>query len=179
MFVGEECLTVRSEVHCFDHMSTLGFRLTVSENSLPPNQDKCIIRVKVYVGGKHNPPFRYPFNTELVSALYFITPSCRLSKPVTLEIGHCCSETQNIHLVQGQEFNRWLECMEIGVEISETHGKVELLEFSWFAVVASRFGRRRYCGAVYCRKEISLVKQNYDFVVFKNLRPLDEVNYVE
>ena len=45
----------------------------------------CDIAVKAIVAGQ----FEFPDGTELVSAVYAISASRRLHKPVTLEIQHC------------------------------------------------------------------------------------------
>ena len=45
----------------------------------------CDIAVKTIVAGQ----FEFPDGTELVSAVYAVSASRRLNKPVTLEIQHC------------------------------------------------------------------------------------------
>ena len=49
----------------------------------------CDIAVKVIVAGQ----FVFPENTQLVSAVYAISSSRKLKKPVQLEIQHCVSVT--------------------------------------------------------------------------------------
>ena len=59
-----------------------GFRMQVPEDA---TSGPCDIAVKAIVAGQ----FEFPDGTELVSAVYAISASRRLHKPVILEIQHC------------------------------------------------------------------------------------------
>ena len=61
-----------------------GFRMQVPEGA---TSGPCDIAVKVIIAGQ----FEFPVNTQLVSAVYAISPSRKLKKPVQLEIQHCVS----------------------------------------------------------------------------------------
>ena len=59
-----------------------GFRMQVPEGA---TSGPCDFAVKAIIAGQ----FEFPEDTELVSAVYAISASRRLNKPVTLEIEHC------------------------------------------------------------------------------------------
>ncbi len=173
--VGEEQLKINREAHIFDHMSTLGFTLVVPENCLPPDVEDGTITVTCCL--LTGDSFHFPDDTEPVSALYHITSTCSLCEPITLEIEHCSSQPGDSIFVRADDSNRMFHYISSNVEITETRAKVGLVNFSWLAVIAAKLGRRRYCGVLY-HKESSLVKQYYNFVVFRNLHALTEVSTI-
>ena len=63
-----------------------GFKMQIPEGAL---SGPCDIAVKVIIAGE----FEFPKGTQLVSAVYAISPSRKLKKPVQLEIQHCVSVT--------------------------------------------------------------------------------------
>ena len=69
-----------------------GLKVHVPPGTLPDSEDTCDIVVATSFSGS----FILPKDHTLVSAIYYIQPSMKLTKPVTLEIEHCCSiETEN------------------------------------------------------------------------------------
>ena len=61
-----------------------GFRMHIPENALG-SSGTAVIAIRMVVAGK----FTFPENTEPVSAIYEISTSAKLVKPITLEIQHC------------------------------------------------------------------------------------------
>ena len=80
-----------------DELQTLewknhGLKVHVPPGTLPDSEDTCDIDVATSFSGS----FILPKDHTLVSAIYYIQPSMKLTKPVTLEIEHCCSiESRN------------------------------------------------------------------------------------
>ena len=75
-----------------DELQTLewmnhGLKVHVLPGTLPDSEDTCDIDVATSFSGS----FILPKDHSLVSAIYYIQPSMKLTKPVTLEIEHCCS----------------------------------------------------------------------------------------
>ena len=69
-----------------------GLKVHVPPGTLPDSEDTCDIVVATSFSGS----FILPKDHTLISAIYYIQPSMKLTKPVTLEIEHCCSiETEN------------------------------------------------------------------------------------
>ena len=64
-----------------------GLRIQVPEGA---TSEPCDIAIKAIVAGQ----FEFPEGTDLVSAVYAIFVSKRLTKPVMLEIQHCVSITR-------------------------------------------------------------------------------------
>ena len=61
-----------------------GFRIFFPEDALLPHET-CLVSVKAIVGGR----FRFPEDTEPVSAVYAISLSKQLCKPARIEMQHC------------------------------------------------------------------------------------------
>ena len=80
-----------------DELQTLewtnhGLKVHVPPGTLPDSEDTCDIDVATSFSGS----FILPKDHTLISAIYYIQPTMKLTKPVTLEIEHCCSiETEN------------------------------------------------------------------------------------
>ena len=64
-----------------------GLKIQVPEGA---TSDPCDIAIKAIVAGQ----FEFPEGTDLVSAVYAISVSKRLTKPVMLEIQHCVAITR-------------------------------------------------------------------------------------
>ena len=79
---GEDCQQLEWEEY--------GFRMQVPEGA---TSEPCDFAVKAIIAGQ----FEFPESTELVSAVYAISASRRLNKPVTLEIEHCVGIENKLH----------------------------------------------------------------------------------
>ena len=125
-----------------------GLRLHSSQNTIY-STDRCEVAINVLVGGH----FKFPKETMLASALYIVSVTKPLLKPLTLEIQHCVNiQTQaqanrlyfirapltstlpyEFTLVDGGEFyprNRYgsIKCDHfhaIGIIPMEPHGELE------------------------------------------------------
>ena len=69
-----------------------GLRIIVPQGTLSPT-DTCEVSVAALVGGQ----FQLPEESELISAVYNISVSKPLLKPVTLEIQHCADIVTQDH----------------------------------------------------------------------------------
>ena len=113
-----------------------GFRMQVPEGAT--SAGPCDIAVKVIVAGQ----FEFPDNTQLVSAVYAISPSRKLKKPVQLEIQHCVSITSK-QLGQSIGFVR-ADC------------KQPNLPYKFYPLEGGEFHTGNYYGIVNCQ-EFSMV----------------------
>lgn len=80
----EKLFLVIGEGPQFLEWDEYGFRMQVPEDA---TSGHCDIAVNVIIAGK----FQFPEETELVSAVYAVSASRKLNKPVTVEIQHCVS----------------------------------------------------------------------------------------
>ena len=79
--IGEVEFTVSTKRGSFQWKG-YGLRLDVSKDSLPPAE--CRIHIRVSFSGQ----FQLP-ESVLLSPVFWISISCKFTKPVTLEIQHC------------------------------------------------------------------------------------------
>ena len=61
-----------------------GFRMHIPKDALE-SSGTCVIAIRAMVTGK----FKFPDNTEPVSAIYGISTSAKFVQPVTMEMQHC------------------------------------------------------------------------------------------
>ena len=80
--VGEKLFEISGEFPQLLHWEGYGFRIQVPEGA---TSEPCQIAMKSIVAGR----FEFPEGTDLVSAVYAITVSKKLLKPLLLEMQHC------------------------------------------------------------------------------------------
>ena len=89
---GEEMFLIQGDSAHFFNWEQYGLRITVVEGTLSPT-DTCEVAVRALVGGQ----FQLPEDTELISAVYRISVSKPLLKPVILEMQHCADLVTQDH----------------------------------------------------------------------------------
>ena len=125
-----------------------GLRLHIQEDSLPAGMEQCTLNIKASLAGQ----YEFPENSNLVSAVFWLRcePTCRFTKPVTVEIQHCaksenvdspkmkfvralCSQAQLPYTFKelGGDFNR-----------HSSYGVIQVNSFSGLAVTGP--SERRY-----------------------------------
>ena len=181
-----------------DELQTLewknqGLKVHVPPGTLPDSEDTCDIHVALCFTGN----FILPQDHTLVSAIYYIQPTMKLNKPVTLEIEHCCSiETENdarsvvpIHAKSSSRKPPYVfqPLESITVTLGSSWGNFEVSEFSWiglswFKSIFNWFGLYRtpgppaaYVGIVYYCKTDSNRLFNIKLIVFPALEASSEV----
>ena len=82
--VDKKLFVIQGDSKDFLNWEEYGLRVSVSPGTLS-SKEICEISVTVLVGGK----FQFPKGTELISAVYLISLSKSLLKPVKFEIQHC------------------------------------------------------------------------------------------
>ena len=159
--------------------------INVPQDTLSPTET-CEIELTALVGGR----FQLPDQTELVSAVYRISLSKPLLKPVKLEIQHCLhlvaqddtnclsfatapnqksSLPYQFKLVEGGQFN-----------LNEQHGSIYLQEFSIWAILQTLWEyvwpSPLYVGKIFYEKK-SAHEWLMRFVVTRDLNALDKVSF--
>ena len=115
-----------------------GFKLHVPKQALPDKLSDCNILIRV------NPScqYKFPENTDLVSAIYQISCSVELTKPVILEIQHCAiierpGQSSFLTFVRAEDSHQ-IQFQPIGGgEFSSfsSYAKISLKKFSILAVI--------------------------------------------
>ena len=181
-----------------DELQTLewknqGLKVHVPPGALPDSEDTCDIHMALCFTGN----FILPQDHTLVSAIYYIQPTMKLNKPVTLEIEHCCSiETENdarsvvpIHAKSSSRKPPYVfqPLESITVTLGSSWGNFEVSEFSWFGLswfksIFNWFGLYRtpgppavYVGIVYYCKTANNRLFNIKLIVFPALEASSEV----
>ena len=90
--VEEEIFLIQGNSAQIFNWEQYGLRITVSEGTLSLT-DSCEVSVTALVGGQ----FQLPKGTELISAVYDISVSKPLLKPVELKIQHCADLVTEKH----------------------------------------------------------------------------------
>ena len=82
--IAEQVFEVKGEKAHLLQWEKHGFSMHIPEDSLLPNET-CAVVVKAIAGGN----FRYPADTEPVSAIYSISLSKPLRYPARIQLQHC------------------------------------------------------------------------------------------
>ena len=132
-----------------------GLRLHIQEDSLPTGIEQCTLSIKASLAGQ----YEFPEESYLVSAVFWLRcePTCKFTKPVTVEIQHCaksenvdslkikfvralCSQTKLPYTFkeQGGDFNR-----------HSSYGVIQVNGFSGLAITQEGSGDREYCSQLF------------------------------
>lgn len=173
-----------------------GFRLHVPESCLPvtniglPNEG-----VALDVGISLSGPFKFPPNTKLVSAVYWLHSSIKLETAIKLEIQHCtcltdpshCSELFFVITPCNQvELPYQFQPLEGGVfRQNDYFGSITRSQFSglaivrrlWKALFPSPRSVEQYCGQQLYQHSQS--DWTLHFVVIKNLKACLSVSSIK
>ena len=145
MSIGNDKLfLIQGDSPQFFNWEQYGLRIAVPQGTLSPT-DTCEVSVAALVGGQ----FQLPEESELISAVYNITVSKPLLKPVKLEIQHCACLVTRDH-------TRYLSFATASIQQSTTlpykfqlqeggqfypgdqYGSINLTNFCLKAIVKSR-----------------------------------------
>ena len=88
---GETSILVTNQAQSF-HWVGYGLKLHIPQKALPADLEECKLLIKVGISGH----FKFPENTSLVSAVYWLDsePRCKFSKHLTVEMQHCALSSQ-------------------------------------------------------------------------------------
>ena len=171
--IGETSITITSQAQTINWKG-YGLKLHIPQDSLPPDFEQCKLIIKVLSGH-----FKFPENTSLVSAVYWLDsdPEIFFSKPLTLEIQHCASNTSRLSFVWAKCSQEHLSDTFKAVEKGEffhenVYGHVQLNHFSLWGIVSRIYewlsGNQLYCACLYYINNLINLRYIY-FVITKNL----------
>ena len=89
---GEKLFLIQGDSPQFLNWEQYGLRIIVPQDTLSPNDTSNVV-LTALVGGK----FKFPEDVELISAVYDISVSKPLLKPVKLEMQHCADLVTENH----------------------------------------------------------------------------------
>ena len=169
---GEAEFTVSTEGGSFQ-WTGYGLRLHVSKDSLPPGTTVCGINIRVSFSGQ----FQLPEGSVLLSPVFWISASCKFTKPVTLEIQHCAltedeAALSNLSFVftkcsQKDLPYRFKQVDEGVFTTNSTYGTIQLTHFSGVGVTGSEETPRSYCAHLY--HTIRKMHWRFYFVIIQDL----------
>ena len=87
--IAQKTFTLTQEVDL--NFEGYGFKLHVPEGSLPTEVTETQLIVQVSLSG----PFQMPFNSKLLSAVYWVSSPHKFENPITVEIQHCATLSSN------------------------------------------------------------------------------------
>ena len=151
---GEAEFTVSTEGGTFQWKG-YGLRLHVSKDSLPAGMGECRINIRVSLSGQ----FQLPEGSDLLSPVFWISASCKFTKPVTLEIQHCAltedeAVLSNLSFVftkcSQKDLPYRFRQVDGGVfTTNSTYGSIQLNHFSGVGVTGSKETPRSYCAHLF------------------------------
>ena len=154
--IAETSVRVTNQAETFN-WAGYGLKLHIPQGSLPAGLEECRLLLKVGLSGR----FKFPQNTSLVSAVYWLDSESRerFSKHLTLEIQHCVklTDTSKLSFVRARCVQKHLpyefKDVEGGVFSSDSdYGSVELDQFSEVGIVCNE-PVYAYCARLYYLKK--------------------------
>ena len=164
-------LTFSGNEECtFDHRKEQGFVLHVPKEAVSSND--CTVEMKSQVVSQSTPEFIFPEGSKLVSSMYHVSASRKLSKALSLEVQHCAiikDGSQNTQVevsiadsATGPPYH-FKPCASGSVHVFESYVEVKLVHSSFFgfflgAMAIEKTDSIRYCGLVCCLKSSELTR---------------------
>ena len=173
--IGETNFLVQGRAAQTFEWERYGLRIHVPEGALPPDVNQCLVNIKVSLTGE----FEFPDNSELVSAVYWISVPLKSCQPITLEMQHCVSiETASqcsdlsfaVAKGTGKDPPHQFRHLEGGVFLpSSSYGSISVQHFCGISIVQSNQSlARRLCYSKLFYNNEGLNNWKVDFVVTKN-----------
>ena len=161
--VGVTEFTVTTQGGCFE-WEGYGLKLHVPEGSLPAGMEEAMVNIRASISGQ----FQLPEDSVLLSPVFWISPPCKSTKSVTLEVQHCAliedeAVLSNLSIVSAQDSQRDLpyrfKQLDGGVFSKHgSYGSIQLSHFCGIAVAGKTSTPRSYCVHLY-----HTIKQIYDW----------------
>ena len=146
---GRKLFVIQGDLYQSFDWVECGLRLSCPKGALSSSNDRCEVAVVALAGGQ----FKLPEKTKLVSAVYGISISKSLLKPLTLELQHCVAlETKS-----QADCLKFVRAPLIGCDSNAKFKIVEGGEFypgSWYGSITSY----HYCkfGVVQLKEHVQL-----------------------
>ena len=180
--IGETNFLVQGRAAQTFEWKDYGLRIHVPEGALPPDLvSQCLVNIKVSLAGK----FELPDNSELASAVYWISVPLKSCQPITLEMQHCvsietASQCSDLSFASAKKDPpHQFRCLEGGVFLpNSSYGSISVQHFCGIAtIVKNQSLARRLCYSKLFYSNEDLNNWKVDFVVTPNISSCIAVSY--
>ena len=170
--IGETSVSVTNEAQTF-HWAGYGLKLHIPPASLPAGVGQSSIDIKASLAGQ----FKFPENTTLISAVYWLHSPVKFFQPIAVEIQHCATPSDDPSLTfaraSHEEPPYKFTALEGGLFPTDScYACIYLNRFSLVATIKkllrSLLPQRRYCAHVYYTRE-TVNTWMADFVITHHL----------
>ena len=170
-----------NKAHVFE-MKYFGLRLHIPEGALPPGVDETTVHVEVSLSGQ----YCIPDDSELASAVYWLSTPVKFSRPVTVEIQHSAAfENLSSKLCfticrcpggKQPQLPYTFEKLEGGVfSRSSRNGSIDLSVFSGLAIIMPKGGPQHHLSQLWYARMSDCDFSTY-YVITKDLAALESVS---
>ena len=170
---GEMAIVVYSSHYQQITWEGFGLRLHIHEGSLPAGMEQCTLNIKASLAGQ----YAFPENSRLVSAVFWLRcePTCKFTKPVTVEIQHC-AKSENVDnlkmkfvraICSQRQLPYTFKALEGDFSKFSSYGVIQVTGFSALAATQEGSEDREYCSQLFYFGQPSLCQ--IDFVVTWNI----------
>ena len=135
-------ITIKAQSYCWEEY---GFRLHVPEGSLEAELNECMVNVRVSLSGH----FQFPADSELVSAVYWVSSPHAFCQPLTVDIEHCAAPSMcsSLSFVRTNCTQKKLpyefKNIEGGIFSEQnSYGSISVRHFSGFGVAKKKPARK-------------------------------------
>ena len=160
-----------------------GLRLHVPKGSLPHGMEECRINIKASFSGQ----FQLPEGSDLLSPVFWITGTCKFTKPVTLELQHCAltedeAALSHLSFVSANCSQRDLPYrfrqLDWGVFTKHSsYGSIQLNRYSGIGIMGRKRTSRSYCAHLYYTVK-KVYEWRFYFVITQDLDAKNTVCYM-
>ena len=128
---GQKLFVIQGEHFQSFHWNECGLRLSCPQGALLSSDERCEVAIVALAGGQ----FKLPKKTKLVSAVYGVSVSKTLSKPLTLELQHCVALETKAQADRLKFFRAPLVECDSSAEFTKMEGG-EFCPGSWYGSIA-------------------------------------------
>lgn len=137
--IAETSFEITNDAHSYEWRDH-GVKLHIPQDSLPEDSPQCRVEIRASLSGQYT----LPANCELVSGVYWVHSTVKLSKHPTLEIQHCSTQREGLSFIRAECTQHRLcppysfKKIEGGVFSEQSsYGSIELPQDSLIGVVFS------------------------------------------
>ena len=179
--IGEKEFTVLTESLNFEWQG-YGFELRIPEGSLPFDKREVRVNIKASPAGQ----YQLPEDSDLLSPIFWISASCKFTKPVTMKIQHCA-------LIEDEKVSSGLcfvsaKCSQMDLPYkfqqldggdfttNSSYGSIQMRHFSGIGVTGRKSTPRSYCAHLYHTMK-QICDWRYYFVITQDLDAKNKVHH--
>ena len=136
--IAQTSITIKADEDNYFVWKGYGFRLHAPKGALPPDLPQCTLHIQASLSGQ----YQFPKESQLVSAVYWISAPVTFSKPLMIDMQHACLSPLQLKFVKAQctqkqlpyRFEPILESNEVFAKQS-SYGSISTTKFSAFGII--------------------------------------------